>query len=45
MKCMSEVWMIKKIGTNKIPYQCTEEPIKKCKHDFYTCDKHYHGCE
>jgi hypothetical protein len=24
--------------------KCDQKAVKKCRHGFYTCDKHYHGC-
>ena len=42
---MSKVWMKKVINGKEHKYQCDKKATKKCKHDFYTCDKHYHGCE
>ncbi len=25
--------------------ECKREAVKKCRHDFFTCGKHNHGCK
>lgn len=45
IKCMSKVWMIKEVNGQKIKTQCELFSIKHCKHGFYTCNRHYHGCK
>ncbi len=41
MRCQSKEWIIK----DKQKFSCDEKATKKCKHEFATCNRHFHGCK
>ena len=45
MQCHSKQWIYYKVGSLQKKKLCDSEAVKKCRHGFYTCNNHNHGCK
>ena len=41
MRCFSNEWLNKEGKRGK----CEKEAVKQCKHGWWTCQNHIHGCK